>query len=330
MNIEKAFDELREIEETASPRLSERYGQCPVCQLTAIHFRTAANGTLIACCSCGGEWPSPILMFSDWAEWIDHGPDAPPPHSARFWVDGGDPEDTGDARAELLEGLAAMRARDDELANATDGEQDGDEPIGHVRVSTHKAISDSRSGVQTAMKTTKRTITIDVPVSADVLVAGLDPRRLHPPFTAAEDTLAEAERQLEAARTDIAQRRGLVSKHSREVAARGTAAIDDYERESNALRRAEMLLPMFESHVAQSKTALAEARNRAREVAQDEARQRQVVIDAAAAQLFTALEELAELEDALVARCAQLPTAPGEGLFSIGSIRNRLIVMRVR
>src|SRR5205085_285369 len=103
------FDELRAIEETAGPRLSERYGRCPVCELTAIHSRIAADGTLIACCSCGGEWPSPILMFTEWAEWIEHGPDAPPPNSARFWVDGGDPKDSGESREDLLQRLATMR-----------------------------------------------------------------------------------------------------------------------------------------------------------------------------------------------------------------------------
>jgi hypothetical protein len=291
MNID-TFDRLLELEESVMRRLDEPDAVCSVCGRSTDQFRVAVTrfGTLLRACPCGGEFAADLVMFTDLTTWIERGPKT----SERESIDVGEIEKQG--------------------------------PI-----TTESAPRRAGAGEQTLMmKTTKRTIVIDVPASADLLTAGLDLQRLSPELATAQQAVTEAERQLEVARTDIQQRKKLMAKHTSDIAQRGVAAVDDFEKESLALRRAELLMPLWETNLANARKALATARDQARDIAHQETRDRQAVLDAAATQLLEALEDIAELEDALAARAAQLPTEPGAGVFSVASIRQRLMLVRAR
>lgn len=164
------------------------------------------------------------------------------------------------------------------------------------------------------MKLTKKTITIELPASASALTGELDPRT-SPTVADAERELADANAQLEAVRDDLRQRRDRV-----EVLALGDDAAA-HAREFSQLQAAKARVPAVEGRVARAEAGIREARDAAIAAMMREARKRHDVVAAAARVLVAELAAVQQLEDALNAELAQLPSLPGAGLNYVGGVR---------
>lgn len=173
------------------------------------------------------------------------------------------------------------------------------------------------------MKTVKRVVTLDVPASPAVLIAGLDPHALHPALSAAEQELAAAEQRRDAHEQECKQ----LALRERELAveaARGQK-VAEYRDTMARLTDAFSLGAVYDEGVARAREAVATAKAEAEAACRSEALRRQDVLNQAGIVLAAALKDLDALQQALTQAAMALPNnIHGGGVFFVGNYRDKL------
>jgi hypothetical protein len=308
-------------------RFDPAYGRCPDCGFGATRLESFCGMRWCVCDLCVTRWPSLIqgLRAADFYAGEEVFDEPEPADDLAF------EEPTEEERREIEEFqfqrvLALARCRHVAPLVSSSPTVDmaalaltpGADPLAAF-VNLPQHVIQLR-GTE-PMKTTRRTIQIDLPATVASLTAGLDPQTVCPQLAEAEEELVDARRRLVSARSDVEARRARVEQLSAEAAS-GTGGAA-YEREYAALMAATNLLPRFEERVVGLERSLTETREAARIATLAEARRRQEVLNEAGRPLLLELQKLDELERAFRDRVAQIPSAPGAGISYMGSFRDQ-------